>query len=216
MPCPPRLLALHVETLCRNLVLSHLLVLSCCCCCCCLCGLQVLGLNVSYPEAVKAADINQQTLKQAAAMVPTAALQQYQLHGQQLTVSDDKVYPSREADEFVTSVPIQFRAAAIASNTNSSGSSSNSSSGTANLQSVRGSTRMGVEVASPLLTTPSPSEAQQAAAQLAQADALEAASVLAAVHDSYMHRFLGVWYSKVLSVAQVVEWIMVGSFWPAC
>lgn len=60
-------------------------------------------------------------------------------------------------------------------------------------------------VCSPVLTSDSVSEIKQNAAGM---DEKQAAMWLASANNPYMHRFLGNWYTKVMSVAQAMEWVM--------
>jgi hypothetical protein len=46
---------------------------------------------------------------------------------------------------------------------------------------------------------------------MAAVNALAAAPATNCLQDKYMHRFLGNWYTKVFSVAQAMEWIMLDS-----
>lgn len=73
-----------------------------------------------------------------------------------------------------------------------------------------------VMVCSPVLVSDSVSEIKQKASGM---DEKQAATWLASTHDPYMHRFLGNWYTKVMSVAQSMEWVMLDALrkdvtWP--
>lgn len=119
------------------------------------------------------------------AAVPESAAQRYKSKGWQLAFGEDAVSPDSNAEKFVKEGSMVFSPeAAVDSNQQGLGT---------------------VMVCSPVLTSKSVSQIRQQAEGM---DEKQRAMWMASADNLYMHRFLGNWYTKVMSVAQAMEWVM--------
>lgn len=149
--------------------------------------LQELALSGTYADGVTAAALNKNALDAALAAVPAPAAQRYKSRGWQLAFGEDSKAPDANAEKFIKEGSMVF---------NSQGATDTDSQ-----QQGLGT----VMVCSPVLTSDSVSEIKRKASGM---DEKQAAMWLASVENPYMHRFLGNWYTKVMSVAQAMEWVM--------
>ncbi|WIA40550.1 hypothetical protein OEZ86_013893 [Tetradesmus obliquus] len=157
-----------------------------------------LGLSGIYVDGVTAAALNQGAFDAAIAAVNRKAAERYKAAGWQLAFGEDEPTPDVNAEKFIRQGAMKFTAVPAAGSDDG---------GTADGAVQQQKRQLGVvTVTSPVLTSKSISETVQQAGQGPQAEAM-----IAATKDKYMHRFLGNWYTKVFSVAQAMEWIMLDS-----
>lgn len=154
-----------------------------------------MGLAGAFDDGTTAAALNGDALAAALAAVPPAAAQRYAQQGWRLEFAPDEAAPDINAEKFIRQAAMSFNVAGTGPA--AAGRDSGSNSGGGGPPGV-------VAVASPVLTSRSVGETRGASA----ADGPQAAALAAAVDDPYMHRFLGNWYCKCMSVAAAVEWVM--------
>lgn len=147
-----------------------------------------LGLEGTFADGTTASALNSDALQAALAAVSPAHVDRYRSTGWQLSFDSDKLVADNNAEKFIREGAMVFAGQPEAS----------------------GSGRGTVQVTSPVLTSKSVGEVQKLAAAGKPGNPASAA-MLAAADDPYMVRFLGNWYTKVLSVAQAMEWVMLDS-----
>ncbi|KAF6258194.1 hypothetical protein COO60DRAFT_1693439 [Scenedesmus sp. NREL 46B-D3] len=156
-----------------------------------------LGLAGVYADGITAAALNQGAFDAAIAAVNPDAAERHKAAGWQLAFGEDAPAPDLNAEKFIREGAMMFTAAPAAGPGSGDGADG----------ATQQKRQLGVvTVTSPVLTSRSISETVQQAGQGPQAEAM-----VAATKDKYMHRFLGNWYTKVFSVAQAMEWIMLDS-----
>eukprot|EP00879_Flechtneria_rotunda_P016930 GHRR01017724.1.p1 GENE.GHRR01017724.1~~GHRR01017724.1.p1 ORF type:complete len:443 (+),score=162.76 GHRR01017724.1:567-1895(+) len=148
-----------------------------------------LGLSGTFADGVTGAALNQGALDAALAAVSPATVQRYKQHGWQLTFGEDVKTADINAEKFIREGTMAFDPRQYEQQ-----------------EQHKGLGRMIVQ--SPVLTSSSISETKQ---QAQGKQGPQAAAMVAAADDPYMHRFLGNWYTKVMSVAQAMEWVMLDS-----
>ena len=107
-----------------------------------------------------------------------------------MAVQDDALQPDINAEKFLRESKLVF----LKQGAEVGGDATNNAAAAATAANGGGGGSV-VEVTAPRLVTPSVSEAK-------------AGGVPVKEGDVYSKRFLGNWYVKVMSVAQVMEWVM--------
>lgn len=162
-----------------------------------LCGLQELGLSGAFADGTTAAAVNQSALGAALAAVAPPAAARYKASGWQLSFGEDEV-TNWDAEGFIWHGAMKYDstpAVIPAGSLNQQASSLENSQQSLGVMTVR----------SPVLISKSVGESRE------QPDQGSPNSMQGATDDPYMRRFYGNWYTKVMSVAQAMEWVMLDS-----